>query len=167
MKTLLLMRHAKSSWKDKNLKDTERPLSKRGKRNAVQIGKLLADNELKPELILSSPVRRAQETAGLLVETFDSACETIYMDRLYMAEPDIILETLMNLPDTVERVMVVGHNPGMECLMQLLTGQIASLPTAGFSNISLSIASWKELGRKARGELIQLWRPAENENFLN
>ena len=163
MKTLLLMRHAKSSWKEESLQDSDRPLTRRGEKTAIQIGEYLHEHELRPELALTSSANRTRQTAELVLSTFEDGCQTISTDHLYMAEPDAILDALHAIPDSVERVLVVGHNPGMECLAQLLTGEITVLPSAGLSNISLPITSWKKLADTTSGELVQLWRPAESQ----
>jgi phosphohistidine phosphatase len=163
MKTLLLMRHAKSSWKDDKLKDRKRPLSKRGKRNAPQMGKLMQEKELIPQLILSSPALRAKETAELFAEASGYQGEIRYEDDLYMAEADEILDALKDLPADLERVMVIGHNPGLESILPMLTKHVEALPTAAIAYLSLPIDSWHDLGKKTHAELIQLWRPKEIE----
>ncbi len=163
MKTLLLMRHAKSSWKDSKQKDKDRPLSKRGKKNAIQIGELIKDRELIPELLLSSSAKRARETTELVVGASGYTSEVTYLDHLFMAEPDVILDALRLLPDTTERVLVVGHNPGLESLLQILTGQIESLPTAALACLFLPVKSWKEINKDTEASLGELWRPKDLE----
>jgi len=161
MKTLILMRHAKSSWKDQKMKDKDRPLTKRGMKDAVQIGAVFDKNELIPQLVLSSSVKRARQTTELVLEACHYPGDVIYMDKLFLAEADVILDALRLLPDEVERVLVIGHNPGMESVLQILTGQIIALPAAAAANISLLSDSWKSLGLENSAELIQLWRPKD------
>jgi len=161
MKTLILMRHAKSSWKDQKMKDKDRPLTKRGMKDAAQIGTVLDKNELIPQLVLSSSVKRARQTAELVLEACHYPGEVIYMDNLFLAEADVILDALRLLPNDVERVLVIGHNPGLECALQILTRQIVALPAAAAANISLMIDSWKSLGVGNSAELIQLWKPKD------
>lgn len=161
MKTLLLMRHGKSSFKDEKLKDRDRHLAKRGHKNAVQMGQLLKEQELIPQLLLSSAVERSKETAEDLLSSADNPVEVVYLEHLFMAEPDLILDALKLLSDSYERVMVIGHNPGLESLVQILTGQIESLPTAAIAFISLPISSWRELKKDVKAELIQLWKPKD------
>lgn len=163
MKTLLIMRHAKSSWKDKNLKDRKRPLSKRGKRNAPQMGELIKEKELVPQMILSSDAVRAHQTIELLTETSGFSGEVKYDDDLYMAEADEYLDALRKIPDDFERVMIVGHNPGLESLLPLLTGRVESLPTAAIAHLTLPIDQWKELSKKTKAELVEIWKPKELE----
>jgi len=164
MKTLLIMRHAKSSWKEKDLKDRKRPLSKRGKRNAPQMGELIKEKELVPQLILSSDAVRARQTAELLAQACGYTGEIRYLDDLYMAEADEYLAELRKLPEDIERVMVIGHNPGLESLLPLLADQVESLPTAAIAYLNLPIDSWKALNKKTKAELIEIWRPKDLES---
>lgn len=161
MKTLLLMRHAKSSWKDSGLKDHERPLNKRGHHDAPLMGQVLVDRELLPQKILCSSAVRARQTAEALREAAGYPSEIDYLDRLYMAEVDEYLNVLRELPDDLERVMVIGHNPSMETVLQLLSGQIEALPTAVIAHLVLPISQWSQLNSNTEGELIEIWRPKE------
>jgi phosphohistidine phosphatase len=165
MKTLLLMRHAKSSWKDKNLPDEERPLNKRGRRDAPLMSHLLIDRELVPQIILCSSAVRARETAEMMLdvimETAGIQCKVQYMDALYMAEPPEYYEAVYNLPAEFERVLIIGHNPGMETLLQLLSNRIESLPTAVVAHLVLPVQAWSEITADTTGELVEIWRPKE------
>jgi phosphohistidine phosphatase len=161
MKTLLLMRHAKSSWKNKELSDEERPLNKRGIKDAPRMGALLREKELIPEKILSSSARRSRETAEMVASSVDYTNEVDYLDNLYMAEAEEYIKVLQQLPNDFERVMVIGHNPGLETLLQVLSGRIESLPTAVLAHISLPITKWAELNGETEGEVIEIWRPRE------
>ena len=162
MKTLLLMRHAKSSWKQTDLPDIDRPLNPRGERDAPAMGGLLKDNELIPDLILSSPAARARRTAELVANMSHYEHEIVFVDKLYMAEPPDILGALNLLPDEITRVLLVAHNPGLEEALQLLTGEVESLPTAAIASISLPIEHWSELNDGTRGSLLKVWRPKES-----
>lgn len=160
MKTLILMRHAKSSWKHPELKDHERGLNKRGKKEAPQMGTLLKDNELVPQRILTSTAERSRMTAQAVVEAMHYTGDVSYLDTLYMAEPEIYLELLSLMPDEVERILVIGHNPGLEGLLQILSGRVESLPTSAVAYLSLPIRSWKEVrDHEEAGELVALWTP--------
>ncbi len=161
MKTLLLLRNAKSSWKDSKLKDRERPITKKGRKAAALIGELIKMNELQPELLLSSSVVRANQTTQQVIASMEYTGKVFFLDHLFMAEADVILDALSLLPDELERVMVVGHNPGLESLLQLLTGQIESLSPGALAHISLPVQAWRELKKDTDGELVQLWRPKE------
>jgi phosphohistidine phosphatase len=163
MKTLLLMRHAKSSWKDDDLKDFDRPLKKRGKKDVPRMAEVIHEEDLKPEVIISSSALRARETAELVAETLKFKGKVEFVDALYMAEPPAYLDALRALPKDVERVMVIGHNPGLEALMQILSGKVEGMPTGAVAYIALPISEWQELNGKTGGELINLWRPRDFE----
>jgi phosphohistidine phosphatase len=161
MKTLLLMRHAKSSWKYSNLADHDRPLTKRGHRDAPLMGQLLLDRELVPQRILCSSAIRARQTAEAIAAQVGFTGEIDFLDRLYMAEVEGYFNVLKELPDDLERVMVIGHNPGLETLLQMLAGRIESLPTAVVAHISLPIEKWTQLNGDLAGEMVEIWRPKD------
>ena len=114
------MRHAKSSWKDSHLPDQARPLNKRGQKDAPRMGKLLKESGLIPQRIYSSTAERARQTAVAVAEKLGYGGEIIYLDALYLAEPSAIVDVLKSVPDGIECVLVIGHNPGMEQLVQFL-----------------------------------------------
>lgn len=161
MKTLLIMRHAKSSWKDTKLKDRDRPLNKRGKRVAPQMGDLIKEKELIPQRILCSTALRAKQTAEALLTQLDYQGDVEYLDKLYMAEADDCVRILRHQPDEIERILLIGHNPGLESLIPMLTGRIEALPTAAIAYLSLPIKTWNDLKHDVDGELVELWRPKE------
>ncbi|KUK92473.1 MAG: hypothetical protein XE06_1255, partial [Anaerolineaceae bacterium 46_22] len=135
MKTLLLMRHAKSSWKDSSLSDHERPLKKRGRRDSKIIAQELDKNDLYPHVILSSSATRAMETVEVIVDALDYENRIIFTDELYMAEPEDFVDVLSDLSDDDDTVLIVGHNPGMEAFLQIIDGEIESLPTAALAHL--------------------------------
>lgn len=161
MKTLLLMRHAKSSWKESKLDDKERPLNKRGRSDAPMMGQILIDRELIPQRILSSSALRARQTAEVVKESAGYQGDVTYLDQLYMAEAEGYIAVLRELPDEVERVMLIGHNPGLETLLQILSGSIESLPTAVLAHLVLPIDQWSQLTPETQGELVDIWRPKQ------
>lgn len=163
MKTLLILRHAKSSWKDETLPDHERPLNKRGKQSAPLMGELIRREGLLPDLILCSTAKRARQTADLVAEASAYQGEIQHSRELYAAPPQAYLQALSQLEDQYERVMVVGHNPGLEELLQALTGEMQPLPTAALAQVDLPIESWAELKSLRRGRLVEIWRPKELE----
>ncbi len=160
MKTLLLMRHAKSSWKYDDLADHDRPLKKRGEQAAALMGELIRRHSLTPQRILSSTAKRALHTAQLVAEACHYEGRIIATRALYGAEPDDFVEVLRQLDDADELVMVVGHNPDLEMLLESLTGAMESLPTAALVQVALPIDSWKELQENTRGELVHFWAPS-------
>ncbi|MEI8132013.1 MAG: histidine phosphatase family protein [Leptolinea sp.] len=161
MKTLLLMRHAKSSWKHADLSDQDRPLNKRGEKDAPHMGKFIREKELIPQIILASPAKRVSQTIDGMVGKMGFKGEVEYIDSLYLAEPSAYLATLHDIPDNFERVMVVGHNPGLEGLLQILSGQVESLPTASIAHLVLPIEHWTDINGTTRGELVERIKPRE------
>src|SRR5258705_4002883 len=137
MRTLFLVRHAKSSWDDTALPDKDRPLNDRGKRDAAKMGERLAKFELKPDLILSSPANRALTTAEIIAKKLDYKLKHIVMDnRLYAVDADDLLDVIRKLRDKSKRVMLFGHNPELTELAHRLSSKITRMPTcavAGFT----------------------------------
>jgi phosphohistidine phosphatase len=161
MKTLLLLRHAKSSRDDPQAPDHERGLNERGKRSAIRMGNLLVKEKLVPDIILTSSARRAQNTCSLLVERSSYRGEVLLRNDFYAAEPKTIIKGLRDLADDYQSAMVIGHNPGLEELLLRLTGKVESLPTAALAQVSLPIHHWRELSLDSPGKLQQIWRPRE------
>jgi phosphohistidine phosphatase len=155
------MRHAKSTWKETDLADHDRPLNKRGRRDAPAVGALLRREDLLPDLILCSTATRARETAKALVETSGYGGEIKYKRSLYAAPPDAVLRALRGLADKHGRVMVIGHNPGLEELLEMLTGEEERLTTAAVAHVALHIEGWAALRDHGDGELLALWRPRD------
>ncbi len=161
MKTLLILRHAKSSWDNSSLADHDRPLNKRGKRDAPKMGRLLAREDLTPDLIISSTAERALTTAEFVAISADYDNEIQITRQLYHAGPEEYIEVLQQVDDTYRRVMVVGHNPGMEDLVEELGGQYHRMPTAALVQFELPIDSWADLDEGTTGRLVNIWRPKE------
>ena len=159
MKTLLIMRHAKSSWNYPERPDYDRPLNARGKRDAPRMGQYLRQEGLVPERILTSSARRARKTANKVAKSCGYTGKVKKLDALYDTVPGVYFETLQALPDTYQRVLVVGHNPTMEELVNHLTGEIKRMPTAALAHIELPIQSWKTLDLYTKGTLVNLWTP--------
>jgi phosphohistidine phosphatase len=158
MKTLLILRHAKSSRK-KPVADHDRPLNKRGKSDAPRMGKVLRDADLRPDLIISSTAMRAQKTAAAVAQHSGYPGAVELSPDLYLAGPEGYRRVLRGVPDDFRRVLVIGHNPGLEMLLESLTGSSETLPTAALAQVRLDIDCWSELDEGAGGELVELWRP--------
>ena len=161
MKNLLVLRHAKSSWNDPALDDHERPLNKRGRRDGPRMGKLVREYGLIPDIVIASDAVRAQLTAETVADAARYAGEILLDRRLYMAGPADIVSLLRTVRENAETVMIVGHNPGLEELIEQLTGQRQDLPTAALAQIVLPIDQWRDLKLSTRGTLVGLWRPKE------
>ncbi len=164
-KTLLLMRHGKSSWKEKGLADEKRPLKKRGEEAAAKIGKMLKVNEIVPDLILSSPAKRAKNTAEIVAKESNFSHKVELVDSFYMGEPSDYVARLKKLPNDVKQVMVVGHNPGLEAFLQMLDGHISAMPTGSLAIIKLNLNSWSDFSAESDGNVIAFWDPEQKETL--
>ena len=159
MKTLFVLRHAKSSWKDESLADYDRPLNKRGKRAAPRMGRWARVHEVWPDVVLSSTAARAQATCEAFIEAGKYEVPVIAESRLYHCDSSDIVD-LVRLRSE-HAVMIVGHNPGLEDLVESLTKQPVRFVTAAFAWIELPIESWSELSLDVKGHLRALWKPKE------
>jgi phosphohistidine phosphatase len=147
-KTLYLVRHAKSSWKDSSLSDIDRPLNKRGRRSAPEMGRRMLAHSLIPELIVSSPANRARTTAGIIAEQlgYDPAAIEID-DKLYFSGMVGMQQVIEGLDDSYTRVMLTGHNPTMTFMMNdLANTHVDNMPTCAVAVIGFDMASWADLG---------------------
>jgi phosphohistidine phosphatase len=148
MKTLFLIRHAKSSWDDAALADKDRPLNDRGKRDAPKVGERLAKAGAKPDLILSSPAKRALTTAQIIAGKLDYKRKNIVVDdRLYAVEADVLLDVIHRLDDKVECVMLFGHNPELTELAHHLSSKITRMPTCAVAEFTFDVKSWSRIGK--------------------
>src|SRR5438445_11592435 len=123
MKTLLLLRHAKSSWKDSNSEDHERRLKKRGRKEARKIGRFLTTEHLMPDTIVSSSARRCRQTAEHVIHFSDYRGEARITGELYEADAAKLREFVSKLNDQVGRVILIGHNPGLEEFLEAVVGE--------------------------------------------
>lgn len=154
------MRHAKSSWDDSSLTDFDRPLNDRGKATAPFMGELIAGRELAPEEIVSSPAKRALQTATLVKESGGLEAPIRLDERIYEASPQMMSQVVSEFSDAFDVVMIVGHNPGFEGFVSFLTGKQESMPTAAVAVIDLDIDNWSDV-KNGEGDLIEVIRPKE------
>ena len=148
MKTLLIMRHAKSAYPLEISDDFARPLNKRGRADLPRIARLLAAYGPRPEVVLASAAHRAYQTATGLVESLGLPASVLYLDdALYLASPSTLTQAAAGLPDSAQTSLIIAHNPGLEEWICELTGAHIHLPTAGLAAVELSIHSWKEISR--------------------
>lgn len=154
MKRLYLLRHTKSSWKEGDLSDHERPLAPRGRRAAPPIGVYLRDHAILPDLVLASSARRTRETWELVSLMLPKPPRVLYEDKLYLATPEELLARLRQVDDEAASVLIVGHNPGLQELAQRLfgdgdSGAFAKLrgkfPTGGLALYQFDTEHWEEL----------------------
>lgn len=160
MKTLYLLRHAKSSWNNRTLADVERPLNGRGRKASQTIGGLLRKEKDIPDLVVSSFAVRARETTDLVMQAANLSSELRIDERIYEATAQKLLEVVQQIDKGKKNVLLVGHNPGFEELLELLTGSVETMPTATLAKINLRIATWASAKRKA-GDLEWIVRPKE------
>lgn len=155
---LLLVRHAKSSWKNPELDDVDRPLNRRGQRDAPAMGHRIHERSLVPDLIVCSPAVRAITTAELMAETMGCSDEILIVDELYAAAPRDVLEVVSLLPDHCVTAMVVGHNPTMTDLANRFTDEpIDNVPTCGV--LTVETPAWSEIHQ---GRLLDFDYPKKN-----
>ena len=147
MKTLYLVRHAKSSRDDPALSDRDRPLNDRGKADAAAMGKRLARRDVKPDLLMSSPALRALTTAQLLADEMGCARKDIVVDdRLYASSADTLLAVTRALEPTLDSVMLVGHNPEFTEFVQRLSGKHIDMPTCAVAEFRFDRTQWTDIG---------------------
>lgn len=159
MKTLLLMRHAKSSWSDDRLTDHERPLNGRGERDAPRMGRFLAEQDLIPDLIITSTAVRAKQTGDAVRLAVDEACRLREFESLYQADVAAWSTVLRQVPDDVERLLAIGHNPGLEELVTSLCQRDEHMPTAAIAWFELAVDSWSDFSAAGPATLNEVWRP--------
>ena len=167
-KTLLLLRHAKSSWEDPNLADHDRPLAPRGQRASKLIAAYLQAQGITPEQVLCSSSARTRETLERISAGFAGEVEVEIEEDLYMASAGDLLVRLRKVSGGVESLMVIGHDPAIAALARRLAGRGADLerlrgkfPTAGLATLSFD-GSWQELAPGA-AELVVFVKPRELE----
>ena len=160
MKTLYILRHAKSDWNDASLSDFERPLNERGRKAASLIGETMKKRNYKPQIVISSPAVRAKQTAELIKENAELKSEISFDSRIYEAHPQTLLEIVSEIDDAHDAALLVGHNPGFETLVRILTGKIEPMPTAALAIVDLDIEHWNQIF-SANGTLREIIRPKE------
>jgi len=145
MKTLLLLRHAKSSWNDSSARDFDRPLNKRGMKAAPLIGRYMRKRKVMPDAVISSPAVRARLTAELVVDAAGIDVEVRLNERIYEASTDQLMGVVSEIEERASVVLLVGHNFGIEQFLERLTGEVHRMPTAALAQISLELEEWREV----------------------
>lgn len=169
MKTLYLLRHAKSSWDHHGLSDFERPLAPRGERAAPRVARYMKEEGLIPAVVLCSTARRARETWALMEDELGGTAHVTFLDSLYGAGPGRMLEVARIHAEDRSPVMLVGHNPGMEELAHALAGsgpeaELQTMghkyPTAAVAVLDFDVASWSDVA-PGMGVLRRFVRPRD------
>lgn len=161
VKTLLVMRHGKSSWKEQGQLDHDRTLNERGKRDAPKMGQLICEQGLAVDILLSSTANRARKTAEKVAQACGYDREIVLERGMYLAPADGIVERLAQIPGNPDVVLVVGHNPGIEALVASLTGEFRTMGTAALAHLQLPISCWAELTMRTQGQCLDFWLPRE------
>ena len=163
MKTLILARHAKSNMEEKHKDDWSRTLNKRGKKDVESIAKIFKGKEALtlPQVILASSAIRAKETAELLIGELEFRGDVHYLSSLYKGEIDTYLAEIQQMPDRAESLMVIGHNPALEGLLQCTTGKVEALPTASLVCLRVPVDSWKDFNFDITSEIVCFSKPKD------
>ena len=164
-KVLLILRHAKSSWKNKKLSDHDRPLNKRGRREAIKMGEYLSKVNMIPDSIITSSALRA-------IETTTAVCRNCKYDKLvevnfafYKGGVDAYIQAISITPQDKTKLLIVGHNPDLEDLVSVITGRTIRIPTCTLVQIKWARENWKyiQLHSQLYGEIRTIWRPKKIE----
>lgn len=166
MKKLYLIRHAKSDWSNSTLDDFDRPLNKRGKKNAPFMGRILRKKKISPDLIISSPAYRARETTKKIAKKVRYLNDIIYNENIYEASLKTILEIVNYIDDEYDNVFLVGHNPALNMLAFYLIEFNNNLPTSGIIEIEFDCDSWREV-KKSNAKFVSFEYPKKeySQNF--
>jgi phosphohistidine phosphatase len=160
VKTLLLMRHAKSNWDDASLRDFDRPLAERGRRDAPRMARALVALDSAPDFIVSSPAARARETIEAVRSEGQLIAPLEFDENIYDASTAALMRIVRRLPDEHRRVLMVGHNPGFEDLLTRLTGERGRMPTAAIACIEFQVDRWDDI-EDGQGKLVWLLTPKQ------
>lgn len=164
-KVLLILRHAKSSWKDKKVDDHDRPLNNRGRREAIKMGEHLKERNIFPDTIITSSALRAIETTKYLCRHsgYKNLIEVNF--SLHRGGIDAYINALATVSNDKQKLMIIGHNPDLEELVGTLINRKMRIPTCTLVQLKLSIENWKsiDLHCNFRSELVDIWRPKKIE----
>ncbi len=161
MKTLLLMRHAKSSWDDPTLQDFDRPLNARGERDAPRMGQFLKQNAMTPDRVVTSTAVRAQATALYVAAECQLEHRVTAVSDLYHASLEDWQVTVQSLSPDWGCVLCIGHNPGIEEFIGTATSQYVRMPTAAIAHLSSDVDDWGAFAGRATVDLRQVWCPKD------
>lgn len=164
---LLIMRHAKSDWHSNAVSDIDRPLNKRGLRDAPRMAQWMTSQNLKPNLLLCSPALRARQTASAIIEQLELEDSSVIFDKkLYLASVETLMTIIRQVDDRIQSVMIIGHNPGLENLAMSLSNDDLPIQSNGGLMTTANLfqfrfnTSWKDLQRN-EAQFVQLMRPKQ------
>ena len=168
MKTLYVLRHAKSDWGDSSLRDFERPLNERGWKAAKSMGRVMRERGIAPDLVLVSPAARTTETLARVEEGFGGKFETLEERSIYLAETETLIGLVRGAPAESDRLMIVGHNPGMHELVLVLSQgphdvrveAAEKFPTAALAEISFDVRDWTDVA-PSTGQIRSFLKPRD------
>ncbi len=144
------------------MSDHDRPLNTRGKRDAPRVGHALLQRGLQPDLVLSSTAKRARKTARKVVDASGFDVELRWVEEFYLAPPNAYVKKLQTLSDEINQVLVVGHNPGLQDLLESLSGRHEHMATAALAQLELPVGSWSELQLHVPCRLAWFWSPKDD-----
>lgn len=175
MKRLTLLRHAKSGWDDPVKRDFDRPLNERGMRAATLMGRFAKDEDMTFDVLVASPAVRVVETLDHFLDSYGKAIETLWDRRIYLASSAALIDVLHSMPDSADRVLMAGHNPGLEDLILDLVPDDGSnplrdeveekFPTASLATLEFAVDHWKDAGAK-NAKLVAFVRPRDLDAAL-
>ena len=161
MRTLILMRHAKSDWSQAGVADHDRPLNARGKSAAPLMAEYLASQDVPVDVILTSSARRAQQTVKRVRRKWASDAEVLNEPSLYLASPDELASHVHALHDSWHHALLVGHNPGLSQLASQLANEPIALPTAAVAILQADIDHWDHSLPQGEWTLQHFWKPRD------
>lgn len=162
MKQLFLLRHAKSSWDDDSLDDFDRPLNPRGKKAAPMMGNVIKERDIAPDIILCSPAKRTKQTLKLVNETAKLETDITFEEAIYDSSVADLRNLLKKQKRSVNSILLIGHNPGLEELLEELTGKYERLPTAALVRIDINSDDWSHI-KDGANKIAWIVRPRDLE----
>jgi len=162
MKKLYIIRHAKSSRSDETLEDFERPLNKRGKENAPMIGERLKEKGIMPDIIISSPAKRAKSTAEMIAKEIGYKKKILFDENIYESSVDELCKILTSINDKNSAVFLVGHNPSLNDLAYYYVHHEVNIPTCGIVEIAFECDTWADIEPK-NAKLLSFEYPKKSD----
>ncbi len=163
MKKLYIIRHAKSSWSDETLNDFERPLNKRGKSNAPMMGERLKEKGVMPDIIISSPAKRAKSTAEMIAKEIGYEKKVLFDENIYESSVDELRKIIKEIDNKKGIVFLIGHNPSLNALAEYYVNFSQNIPTCGIVEIAFECDKWANIEHK-NAKLLSFDYPKKSES---